>query len=251
MRKLLLIVAVLSESVLCSLAAGDYSSQWKKGTGFYLQKQYDSAAYYFEQIAALKPENAEVYYNLGNTYYRLNMIGLSVLNYERALRINPEYKDAKDNLILTQSRISSHIPYTGDIFFINWWQSLTRADHSTAWAVSALIAFALIIVLLVIRHFQKAGGSRIPVQLPGVLGFICLCLLILAFVSGRNMESHSGAVVMQNDAPLMNNEQKGKPLALIPEGTSLKIKGEKGNWIEVMLPDGRSGWIQQNLVTRI
>ncbi len=251
MRKIILIATVLLQSALFSLAAGDFNYQWRKGNDLYTQKQYDSAAYYFEQIATLKPQNAEVYYNLGNTYYRLNMIGLSVLNFERALRINPEYKEAKDNLILAQSRISNHIPATKDIFFINWWQSLTRADKSTAWAVAALITFLLIIVIISIRYFQKAGKKHIPKQLPGILVFICLCLLVLAYVSGKNLEQHSGAVVMQNDAPLMNNEQKGKPVALIPEGTTIKINNERGTWIEVTLPDGRSGWLQQNLVTKI
>lgn len=250
MRKIILITTVLLQSALFSLAAGDYYNQWKKATDLYTQKQYDSAAYYFEQIAALKPLNAEVYYNLGNSYYRLNIIGLAILNFERALRINPEYVEAKDNLILAQSRISNHIPYAKDIFFINWWQSLTRADKSTAWAVAALITFTLIIILLLIRFFQKTW-NKIPIQAPGILGFIFICLLSLAYIAGKNMEEHTNAVVMQNDAPLMNNEQKGKPLVLIPEGTTVKIKGERGVWIEVTLPDGRNGWLQQNLVTKI
>src|SRR4051812_15187191 len=88
-------------------AAPSYSAQWEKAGNFYSNKQYDSAAYYYEQIAALKPRNAAVYYNLGNSYYRLNLIGPAVLNYERALHIDPSYKEAQDNLSLTQSRITN------------------------------------------------------------------------------------------------------------------------------------------------
>ncbi len=65
------------------------------------------------------------------------------------------------------------------------------------------------------------------------------------------MVQHTGAVVMQADAPLMNNEQRGKPIALIPEGTSVKIKAEKGAWVEVSLPDGRTGWLDQSVITKI
>jgi tetratricopeptide (TPR) repeat protein len=231
-------------------AAGDQNDYWKKGNDYYQQKQYDSAAYYFEQIATLKPRNAEVYYNLGNTYYRLNRISFAVLNYERALRTDPSYKDAKDNLLLAQSRISNYIPATEDIFFVNWWRSLTSGTKATAWSVCALICFILIIGLLSAKRMEKLNIS-LPPQFTGLLGFLCGCFLLLAFAASRHMEVHNRAVVMQNDAPLMNNEQKGKPLILVPEGTTVKIQTEKGTWAEVALPDGRSGWIELNLINKI
>lgn len=250
MRTLFLMLAVIFLGAVHSSASGDHNDQWKKGNVLYEQKQYDSAAHYFEKIAALKPENAEIYYNLGNTYYRLNNIGMAVLNYERALRINPEYKEAKDNLLLTQSRISNHITYTGDIFFINWWQAATRPDKATAWAVAALICFILMILSLGVRYFQKTG-NKLPVQLPGILGFVCIFLLVFAFAAAEHTMQHAGAVVMQHDAPLMNNDLKGKPLALIPEGTTIKVNEEKAEWVNVSLPDGRTGWMQQGVISKI
>ena len=250
MSKLFLIPAILLLSTWSCFASGNYNAQWQKGTAFYAQKQYDSAAYYFEHIAAMKPQNSEVYYNLGNTYYRLNKIALSVLNYERALRINPDHKEAKENLILAQGRISNQIHAAGDIFFITWWQSITRAGKATMWSILAFVAFTLIIVSMLMRRFMK-NGSRIPVQLPGIFTFICICLLLLAFFAAKNSILHTGAVVMVGDAPLMNNEQKGKPLALIPEGTTVKIKAERGNWVEVVLPDSRSGWLQLSAIEKI
>jgi hypothetical protein len=56
---------------------------------------------------------------------------------------------------------------------------------------------------------------------------------------------------MVGDAPLMNAEQKGKPLALIPEATTVQIKSERGSWLEVALPDGRTGWLQQSVIEKI
>ena len=250
MRKTYLISALILFSCYHSMAVGNYNAQWQKGTIFYQQAQYDSAAYYFEQIAALKPQNADVYYNLGNTYYRLNKIAPAVLNYQRALQINPDYKEAKDNLALTESRISNHIQTTSDVFFLDWWHTITHPNKTGAWSVAALITFILIIVVLFVRRYQKSG-HKIPVQLPGILGFFCICFLVLAFAAAKKAQQSNEAVVMENDVPLMNNEQKGKPLSLIPEGTTVKILDEKPNWIEVSLPDGRSGWVQGNLIDKI
>jgi tetratricopeptide (TPR) repeat protein len=251
MRKLFATGLIVLISMLHCYADANYKYQWQKGNDFYNLKQYDSASFYFEQIAALKPQNAEVYYNLGNAYYKLNKIPQAVLNYERALRINPDYKEARDNLSLTQIRINNHIPATSDIFFITWWQALTHPNKAAAWSVFALVTFVIIIAILLAPKLQKNKGFSLPAQVPGILAFICACFLVLSFFASEKVNEHSSGVVMQNDAPLMNNEQKGKPLILVPEGTTVKIKNERAPWIEVTLPDGRSGWMQQNLIDRI
>jgi hypothetical protein len=252
MKKAVSIAVALLLSALHSLAAGsDFALQWARGNEHYQQKQYDSALYYYEQIAAAKPNNASVYYNLGNTYYRLNNIARAVLNYERALHIKPDYKEAKENLLLTQSRINNRIPNAGDIFFINWWQSVTAPDKATMWAVIALITFLMIIGISALKIFRRGKGTMLPGQVQGVLGFICACFLVLAFCASKNMEQTAGAVVMSANVPLMGNDLKGKPALLIPEGTTVKLLSKKDSWREVRLPDGRTGWLQENMLEKI
>ncbi len=245
--------AITLPFLLCAItmfaASTPYNMWWEKGNRFYQQKQYDSAAYFYEQIAALKPQNAEVYYNLGTTYYRLNKIGPAVLNFERALRLNPDYKEASENLALTQSRISNHIAKGQDIFFITWWQSITNSRKATTWAVLSLIVFLLVIGSLAFKRFNKS--KPLPPQLIGILSFVWVIFLLLAFVSSQNATTSIDAVIMQDNAPLMNNDQKGKPQSLLPEGTKVELVNEKTGWAEVRLADGRRGWIQQSLFTRI
>lgn len=231
------------------MAAADYARQWQKANELYAAKSYDSAAYYYEQIASSKPSNAQLYYNLGNTYYRLNKIAPAVLNYERALRTDPDYMAAKDNLVLTQSRISNSIPSASDVFFVSWWARTTHANKATTWAIAALLAFALMLALILTRRLTIAG-RHIARQLPGIVAFVWICLLVLAIASAVNTAS-TRAVVMAAEVPLLNNEQKGKPLAYIPEGTTVSILSEKTGWTEVRLPDGRTGWLQTVAITRI
>jgi tetratricopeptide (TPR) repeat protein len=243
MNRIIIIIALFLLSCLQGIGA-DFKVLWKKGTDLYLQKQYDSAAIYFEKVAALKPENAEIYYNLGNAYYRLNRIAQAVLNYERALRIDPDYTDAADNLLITQARISHQIHHNEDIFFVSWWKDLTDHTKATSWAIASLVFFVLIIVSVWVRRYRKEG-DRLPVQLPYILGFVCVVFLVFGFAAASKTESSPGAIVMENDAALMNSEQKGKPLALIPEGTKVTVGEGRGMWVEVILPDGRTGWMQR------
>lgn len=247
MKKTVFFTTALILSALYSLAASDFTAGWARGNEYYHKKAFDSAAYCFEQLAALKPANPEIYYNLGNTYYRLNRIPKAILNYERALRLDPEYRAARENLQLAQARIANRLPESRDIFFIKWWNEATRAQKATTWAVIALSLFILIIAFSIFRRFQKQQGV-VPVQLQGVLWLACICFLILSFWSSKNAEQHNSAVVMVADAPLMNVDLKGKPIALIPEGTTIKIITKSAAWAEIRLPDGRTGWIQFNQV---
>lgn len=250
MKKYLLIILGLTcnqYSVYCA----DPSVLWQKGAAFYDQKQYDSAAACFEQVGAKSPDNPELYYNLGNSYYRTNRIALSVLNYRRALRLRPDFKDARDNLQLAEGRIANRIPESGDIFFVKWWQQATRADRATLWAVTSFIVFSIFIVIIIVSSFNRRSAMRIPPQLPGTVATLCLCFLALAYFSARNSVDHSSAVVMVGDAPLMNADLKGKPIVLLPEGTTVRIEGVHGAWLEVQLPDGRRGMLMQSLAERI
>ncbi len=247
MRNLFLITAALIVSLQC-YATGNYNSDWQKANSYYQQKQYDSAAIWYEQIAGLKPLNAEIYYNLGNTYYRLNKIGFAVLNYERAIKIKPDYKEAKENMILAQNRIANRIPEVADIFFVRWWEAITGAEKATAWAVTALVIFLLFIGLLLLKQLKK---MQTPVQLRGILVLLILCFLALAYISAQNSIQNKGAVIIAGDAPLMKSGLTGKPLLQVPEGTVVKIKEEKGDWLQVRLPNGVTGWLQKSLVSKI
>jgi len=236
--------------VLCTSNALAAGNAWKIANTFYQQKQYDSAAYYYEQIAATKPQEASLYYNLGNTYYRLNKIGLAVLNYQKALYIKPDLKQAADNLALTESRISNRIPTASDIFFVSWWNTLTEGQNNVIWAITSLIIFIVIISLSILRRFGKAVSITSP-QLTGTLIVILLICLVFAFASAGN-KLHTGmGVVMQNDAPLMNEQHTGKAQNLVPEGTTVTILGTRTGWTQVRLPDGRTGWLQEGLINKI
>jgi tetratricopeptide (TPR) repeat protein len=251
MRKLVAFLYFLLQYALPSYAERDYAMLWQKGNEYYTAKNYDSAVACYEQIAAHKPHNADVYYNLGNAYYRLNRIGPAILNYQRALKMDPGNKDIQENLLLTQSRIVNHITGTDEIFFIRWWQDITHPVQVFTWSVIAVVLFLLIILYYVLRQFNVALITRLPVQTVFILGFLWCCFLILALVAAGRANQVNLAVVMQNDTPLMNNELKGKPIAQLPEGTTVTILDEKDIWMEVRIPDGRTGWVQNTLVDKI
>ncbi|HRO43591.1 MAG TPA: tetratricopeptide repeat protein [Flavipsychrobacter sp.] len=227
-----------------------YNAWWQKGNIFYQEKNFDSAAFYYEKLTALETGNAEVFYNLGNTYYKLNKIGLAVLNYEKALKLNPDYKQAQDNLELTQSRISNRIQQSKDIFFVTWWKGITKTSFAATWSVISLVLFLLILSFFVARKWNKTP-SWLPTQMVVIAIVLCLCTLLFAYVSSQRTLADNRAVVMQQDTPLRDNLKSANTKTLIPEGTVLKVESEASGWVNVKLPDGRAGWIRKEALERI
>lgn len=223
---------------------------WKKGTQLYQQKQYDSAAAYFEKIAVQKPGKAEVYYNLGNAYYRMNKVGLAVLNYQRALQLNPDYQLAQDNLAMAENRMTNHVNKVKDIFFVTWWENITAARLATLWAILAFIVFSAIVLVVFLRGISKIV-INIPVQVPILMSLLWVLLLVFAFASAKRSENSGLAVVMQNDAPLQTSDMKGKPISLLPEGTTVRVKSTHGEFAEVVIPDGRRGFVLLSWLTKV
>jgi tetratricopeptide (TPR) repeat protein len=244
--RLLVLTAILF--LHTSSFASPYSKWWDEGNRFYKQKQYDSAAVYFEKIAALKPHDAEVYYNLGNTYYRLNEIGAAVLNYERALKIAPDHKQATDNLALTENRIAGQIPSVREIFFVRWWNAITPATSVTTWAVISLVFFLALITMGVLKVMGKVklDGYRIYM----LLGSIWIVTLTLSF-SAASHDRDNAAVIMLNGTNLMSDTKQGKSLLSIPEGTKVEIVEETPAMLQISLPDSRKGWVDRSSLTKI
>lgn len=237
--------------VLCSFstfAAADNTGQyWNKANAAYKQKQYDSAIFYYTEIIVLQPGNAIVYYNLGNAYYKSNRVSEAVLNYERALFYNTSLNDARDNLVLTRSRIPNSLKQYKDIFFIRWWSQLTAGNTAATWAILSLCLFLGLLGMALSNIIKK--NKKIPGQVFVLTPLLLLFFLFCAFTAAQNATKTNKAVVMTNTAVMTAAPNMYKGQIAIPEATTVKTGREEGSWIAITLPDHREGWIQKSALT--
>lgn len=222
-------------------AANKYGPVWNKANAYYQQKKYDSAAILYTKIASQKPSNPEIYYNLGNTYYRLNDIGHAVLNYEKALKYNPSYTKASDNLYLTQSRIENRITPVRQIFFLQWWNTISAPNISNLYAIIAVLIFLTVIIYYSLRTLSKINYT-IPIKAIVGVCVLGVLLLLISFAGADRVTSDQQAVIVHNNTLLF--EKPGSSTNnIVPIGTKVKIESTKGDYKEVTLPDGRNGWL--------
>ena len=212
----------------------------------YVRGEYQQAIKDYETLLK-QGASADLYYNLGNAYYRTENITRAVLNYERALLLSPSDRDIRFNLQMARSKTIDKITPEQDMFFVTWYHSLVNMTSVDGWADIALISLALAIVLALLYLFSE----RIWLRKVGFFGAIFLIVVFLL----SNVFAHQqkdllvhrrGAIVTAPAITVKSTPAKqGTDLFILHEGTKVTITDDSmKDWKGIRLADGKEGWIE-------
>ena len=219
----------------------------------YKKGNYQQAIRDYEELLKKGP-SVELYYNLGNAYYRTDNITRAVLNYERALLLSPGDENIRFNLQMARSKTIDKITPKSEMFFVTWYKSLVNFTSIDGWANTAIISIAIALLLILCYLF----GKKILIRKAGFYGAIFFVVLfissnIFAYEQRRILTRRTGAIITAASAPL-----KKTPVAnseyntIIHEGSRVEIIDDTmKDWKLVELEDGREGWIQSSQMERI
>ncbi|MBQ1408973.1 MAG: tetratricopeptide repeat protein [Bacteroidales bacterium] len=218
---------------------------FQQANAAYDSGDYAQAVELYNEIADNGYDSWELRYNLGNAYYRLDETGLSILNYERALRMAPGKKTIKDNLALARSHTADNIEELPHPFLLDWINAVTGIMPLRGWLVTVVILVILGCAALSI--FLIAKEYRIRRSL-FIVSMTLLLLIVLsaigAAISAHHATNDKEAIIT---APLV--VVKGSPDAksvdkfVLHEGTKISIGDEQDEWWQIEIADGKSGWI--------
>lgn len=218
----------------------------------YKQGLYSDAAKMYEDMLK-QGVSAELYYNLGNSYYKTDEIGLAILNYERALRINPTFKDASYNLKIAEEKIVDNVNSTPTFFIKRWTNGLINMLSSNQWAFISLAFFILTLGTFLLFIFSNARGTR---KFSFYTSIIAALLFFATFwFSGIRKEQfvkHNSAVVLAGAVTVKSApDTGGTDLFQLHEGTKVHIRTTLGTWVEISLENGAVGWLEEKTIERI
>ena len=248
---MLLMIAVVCTSMLSLTATAQTKVQADE---LFSQGDYEEAIDAYNLLIERQGGSAEVFYNMGNAYYRLDSIARAILCYERALRLQPGDDDARFNLQLAYSKTIDKIAPEREMFFVTWYRSLVRLLSVDAWAYTALASLALAVVLLLVYFF--AYGERLRrLSFFASLTMLLLFLLanLFAWQQQRALSSHSDAIVIQEVLPVKNvPSDEGNDEFSIHAGTKATVTDNTmDDWKQLRLPDGREGWVPTQTIEMI
>ena len=212
----------------------------------YQQEQYQQAAHIYEQLLK-RGESADLYYNLGNAYYRMDDITHAVLAYERALLLSPGDADVRFNLQMARSKTVDKIVPESEMFFVTWYRSLVHLMSVDAWGRTAIVALLCAMLLVLVYLFAQHIWLRKVGFFGGVLFFVVfLAANIFGFQLQQSLLHRTGAVIMRSAVSVKSTpSQNGTDLFILHEGTRVNIIDDtmKG-WREIRVADGKSGWLE-------
>ena len=216
----------------------------------YVNEDYRRAIAAYETLLQ-QGASAELYYNLGNAYYRVDDITHAVLNYERALLLTPGDADIRFNLQMAQSRTVDKIVPESEMFFVTWYRSLVNTADVDGWAYLALGSLALAIVLALLYLF----AGRVWLRKVGFFGGIVavagfLLFNVFAWQQQGALRSRSGAIIIQPAVPVKSTPaQGGTDLFILHEGTKVSITDNSmDTWKEIRVADGKEGWVMASQI---
>ncbi len=220
----------------------------ESGDSAYAKEQYQQAITIYERLLE-DGVSPDIYYNLGNAYYRMDNITKAVINYERALRLSPGDADIRFNLQMAREKTIDRITPESEMFFVIWYKSLVNTMSVDGWAKTALFSLALAILLSLVYLFSE----RIALRKIGFFGGIIVIIVFLAsnlfaYQQGNKQSNYHSAIIISSAITVKSTpSESGTDLFVLHEGTKVEIIDDSmEEWKEIRLSDGKEGWVLLN-----
>ncbi len=215
----------------------------------YLGGDFTLAQKLYDQTLADEGPHPDVYFNLGNTEYRLGHAPQAILCYQRALKYQPSHKAALDNLERLQ--LKQHIVFErpDEMFFFTFYRQFIQGRSSNVWVGWSIALLILALSSLAVVICWRSRGVRIS-SLAVCLLSLVLCVLFADYslAARERIEKSSLAVVMEKSEIRQSPSVNAKSTHQLIAGTTLSILLQEDGWYRISLPDGSVGWIQAEAI---
>lgn len=214
----------------------------------YIRNDFTTAIQIYEMILRTG-ESADIYYNLGNSYYKVGDIAKAILNYERALILKPANEDIRSNLEIARGKTVDKVTDVPELFFITWLKSIINSMGIQSWAIIAICFFLLFIVSIYFFFFSTKIVAR-KTFFSLALFFLVFCVIanISAAFQRRVRLNRMNAIIISPSVTIRSTpNDNGTSLFILHEGRKVFIKDDSmKDWKEIQLEDGNVGWVKKN-----
>lgn len=252
MRKLIQVFGfILVMLAPFALLADD--AKMKKAYEAYSQTDYATAIQLYEEILEADYASSDLFYNLANAYYKENRIGKAILNFERALKMNPENADASFNLRLSNLRVLDNVEAPPKLFLAKWGNEVLHARSSHQWGIFALLGVWIALLVGVGYLWGNTKGLK-----RGFFLLACISLLVsFSFLgfglrkSGLELNSQEAIILSPNAYVKSAPDAQSTDLFILHEGIKVSLIDGVGEWANISLADGKVGWVAKSALEEI
>ncbi len=219
---------------------------WDQANTAYINGDFHTAADTYERLLAQGAVSGKLYYNLANACFKEDRLGKAILYYRRALRLTPGNGDIRYNLSVAEARTKDHIEKIPEFFFVVWMRGVRQIMSGSAWTGLSLAALVCALALFLLYLLAQ----RLPLRKAGFYGtlaaaVIFVCATCFAAAERRAALDRTQAVVMATAAAVKSSPDKSATdLFVLHEGTVVRIADRLDEWCEIVIDDGKKGWLE-------
>jgi len=241
------LIALSFAPAIC--AGADTAALFQEANTSYRTGDHAKAAELYESLTEQNPRVAVFYYDLANAYVRLGKLSHAILNYEKALRLDPRNADIRENLRYTRGLLEYRVEDNR-----NWYLKATEVvlKYATEREIYAVVLAVLFIFLTggILYFFSGRGTFWNPWQ-----QFVFVVLLLTAFVAfGKQVQSNMirDAIVMQKECEARYGPSEHDQVAFkMGEGIKVFVMDRREDWSRVLLTNGESGWVKDSDIAEV
>ena len=241
MKKIVFLLLIIANSVI----AQNVDSLFTSANNLYKNGKLEEAIKLYKEIESQKVTSAELYYNLGNSYYKLNKVGPTIFYYEKALKLDPLNEDVKNNLVFAKRLALDTIEELPLTFLQKFNKNYLQKLSYNQWAIIVVVFSLLASVLFLLFYFAEVPSKKRLYFATSIISFILLISTFLITYNQYNLSKNTIEAIVYaektevRNAPTLNSEK----VFTLHEGTKVFVLDTIDNWKKIKLTDGKIGWI--------
>jgi len=227
----------------------DFDENFYKANNYYNNSKYLESINIYESILAEGWESSNLYYNLGNSYFRQNQIGQSIWAYNKALKMDPRNEDLIKNLSIAEAKIKDRIILPDEFYFVKVYGNFKSRYTLKEWLLAGGIIVLFTVVSFLISEFQILNNWKI-VRVVKILMLLTVMIHLVTLDKFFDDNDNKLGIIIDNQVKAYSGPFYGDNSVLfnINEGAEVMIKQNQKNWTEIILLDGKRGWITSNKI---
>ena len=228
-----------------AFAQDDAKVWFNQANAAYNSSAYDSALMLYNRIVDAGHESSTLYFNMGDTYYKMREYPMAIFCYEKALKLDPSNEDARVNLEIANAAIVDKIDAVPQSFIARGWNNLKDMFSSNAWATVSVICFTILLVALFLFLRARRMGLRKVGFFVGILALLVFVFSFIFSMEKRNeAKEKNHAIIMTPAVTVKSSPNDGSvDLFVLHEGTKVTLLDETDGWNKVKIANGSEGWL--------
>lgn len=242
MKKILFLLLI---TVTQAVFSQDVDSLFVTANDLYKNERIEDAIALYKKIEAQNVVSSELFYNLGNSYYKLNKVGPSIYYFEKALQLNPLNEDVKNNLIFAKRLALDNIESLPQTVFQKFNTNYLQKLSYNQWAIVVVCLSFVSALLFLLYYFSYSSAKKRLFFVTSVICFLMLLISIFVTYNQFNFTKNNKKAIVFSEkteirnAPTLNSEK----VFTLHEGTKVLVLDAVDNWKKIKLADGKLGWV--------